>query len=244
MKDKTFDLSSFTLHIFAMLFMLFDHMWATVIVGNDWMTCIGRIAFPIFAFMIVEGYHYTHNLKKYMLRLLVLAVISEIPFNLMTGGAVIHPFHQNVIWTFLIGLGTIWLIEKTDRFENTLLRALICVVLVIVAFLIGMVSMVDYYGFGVLTVILFYLFRGDKWWCRLGQLIGMYWINFELLGGLVYPFTLFGHSFEFAQQGFALFSLIFIWLYKGRQGPHNKTIQTCFYLFYPVHMLILSLIAM
>lgn len=244
MEKKSFDLSSLTLHILAMLFMLSDHMWATVVVGNDWMTCIGRLAFPIFAFMIVEGYHYTHNFKKYLLRLLVLAVISEIPFNLMVNGTVFYPYHQNVIWTFLLGLLTIRLIEKILELDNLLLRALAATVTAISSFLLGMVSIVDFYGFGILTILVFYLFRGDKWWCRLGQLVGLCWINFELMGGLVYPFTLFGHSFEFAQQGFAVFSLIFIWLYKGRQGAHNKAIQYAFYLFYPAHMLILSLIAM
>ena len=244
MEKKSFDLSSLTLHILAMLFMLSDHMWATVVVGNDWMTCIGRLAFPIFAFLIVEGYHYTHNFRKYLLRLLVLAVISEIPFNLMVGGGLIYPYHQNVIWTFLLGLLTIHLIEKIFELENLFLRGFAATLVVLLSFLIGMVSIVDFYGFGILTILVFYLFRGDKWWCRLGQLLGLCWINFELMGGLVYPFTLFGHSFEFAQQGFAVFSLIFIWLYKGRQGAHSKAIQYAFYLFYPAHMLILSLIAM
>lgn len=244
MEKKSFDLSSLTLHILAMLFMLSDHMWATVVVGNDWMTCIGRLAFPIFAFLIVEGYHYTHNFRKYLLRLLVLAVISEIPFNLMVGGGLIYPYHQNVIWTFLLGLLTIRLIEKIFELENLFLRGFAATLVVLLSFLIGMVSIVDFYGFGILTILVFYLFRGDKWWCRLGQLLGLCWINFELMGGLVYPFTLFGHSFEFAQQGFAVFSLIFIWLYKGRQGAHSKAIQYAFYLFYPAHMLILSLIAM
>lgn len=244
MEEKSFDLSSLTLHILAMLFMLSDHLWTTIIVGSDWMTCIGRLAFPIFAFLIVEGYHHTHNFRKYLLRLLALAVISEIPFNLMVGGELFYPFYQNVIWTFLIGLLTIRLIEKISELESLFLRGFTAALAVLVSFLLGMVSMVDYYGFGVLTVLLFYLFRGDKWWCRLGQLVGLCWINFESLGGLVYPFTLFGHSFHFAQQGFAVFSLIFIWLYKGRQGAHSKAIQYAFYLFYPVHMLILSLIAM
>lgn len=244
MEEKSFDLSSLTLHILAMLFMLSDHMWLTVIDGNDWLTCIGRLAFPIFAFLIVEGYHHTHNFRKYLLRLLVLAVISEIPYNLMVGGELIYPYQQNVIWTFLIGLFTVRLIDKSFELDNYFLRVLAATAAVALSFLIGMVSMADYYGFGVLTVLLFYVFRGDKWWCRLGQLVGLYWINFELLGGLVYPFTLFGHSFEFAQQGFAVFSLIFIWLYKGRQGAYSKAIQYIFYLFYPVHMLTLSLIAL
>ena len=80
---KRFDISTFVLHIIAMIFMLCDHLWATLIPGNQWLTCLGRLAFPMFAYMTVEGYFHTSNLKRYVLRLLLLAVISEIPFNLM-----------------------------------------------------------------------------------------------------------------------------------------------------------------
>ena len=83
---KHFDLSAAALHILAMLFMLMDHMWATVFPAQDWLTCVGRVAFPIFAFMAVEGYFHTHSFKKYALRMLLFAVLSEIPFDFMYGG--------------------------------------------------------------------------------------------------------------------------------------------------------------
>lgn len=248
------------LHVIAMLFMLSDHMWATVTPGHPWMTCVGRIAYPIFAFMIVEGYFHTHSLMKYMGRMLVFALITEIPFDLMYGNAVIYPFHQNVMWTFLISLCGIWIMEtvkaKTKEMakkraeqngEAKLKKYLwiiipVDIVVVLSGFIIGLLSMVDYYGMGVVTVFLFYFFRGRKWWCYLGQVLVMYYLNVEVLGGLCYIVTIFGHKFEVVQQGFALLALIPIWLYRGKQGYHSKWFQYLCYAFYPGHIIVLVLI--
>ena len=101
-QSGTFDISAAMLHIIAMTFMLMDHLWATLLPAQDWLTCVGRLAFPIFAFMAVEGYFHTHSFKKYILRLLLFAVLSEIPFDLMYGGTWFYPVHQNVILTLLI----------------------------------------------------------------------------------------------------------------------------------------------
>lgn len=62
--EKKRGIDSFTLHILAMLFMLCDHLWATLFPAQEWMTCVGRLAFPIFAFMIAEGCYYTSNVKN------------------------------------------------------------------------------------------------------------------------------------------------------------------------------------
>ena len=72
--NKKFNLSVATLHILAMTLMLMDHLWATLLPAQEWLTCAGRVAFPIFAFMTVEGYFHTHSFKKYMLRLLAFAL--------------------------------------------------------------------------------------------------------------------------------------------------------------------------
>jgi len=239
---KKFDLSSAGLHILAMALMLLDHMWATVMTGNDWMTCAGRIAFPIFAFMIAEGYAHTRDVKKYMKRMLVFALIAEIPFNLMTGGALINPVHQNVLWTFLIALCGIRIIEKA-RPQSRLRFVLTAVLTIFVSWLVGMVTMVDYMGYGVLTVYAFWFFRRRDIIGFLGQLALLWIINVEMLGGLVYPVEIFGGEVLIPQQGFALLALIPIWLYRGRQGYHAKWFRYFCYGFYPGHMLILSLIA-
>lgn len=239
-QKRRLEVTSFALHILAMVLMLCDHLWATVVPGNDWLTCVGRIAFPIFAFLIVEGYFHTKNRKAYVKRLLIFALISEIPFNLMTGGF-FNPTHQNVLWTFLIGIGLIRLIEKGKE-KRTVRMWLLVGAGVLLGCVVALLGMVDYMHFGVLTVLVFYLFRGRRWWCFLGQLVCLAVINLELMGGLVYPFELFGREWLLPQQGFALLALIPIWLYRGKQGPYNKTLKYIYYAFYPAHMLILGLL--
>ena len=236
------DLSAAALHILAMAFMLMDHLWATLLPAQEWLTCVGRIAFPIFAFMAVEGYFHTHNLKKYLLRMLIFAVISEVPFDLMYGGTWFYPVHQNVIWTLMMGLVGIHLMETVRKKKSIFVYILVSAIVVILGGLLGTLSMVDYYGMGVLTVFIFYFFRGRKWWCLLGQMLALYWVNVELLGGLMYPIRLFGMEFELCQQGLALLALLPIWLYRGRQGYHSKPFQYFCYAFYPIHMLVIVLV--
>lgn len=239
---KKLSITTAALHILAMAFMLCDHMWATVIPGNQWLTCIGRLAFPIFAFLIVEGYFHTSNLRKYVLRLLACAVISEMPFNLMYGGSWINPFHQNVIWTLLMGLGWIHLNERVRKKGNKPLTVIVFLVTVIAGYLLGSLTFADYNGVGVVTVLVFYLFRNRNLWCFLGQLVALYYLNVEVLSGLYFEITVGGVTLHIVQQGLALFSLIPIWLYNGKKGYHSKWFQYVCYGFYPVHMLVLYIL--
>ncbi len=237
-----FDISAAVLHILAMVLMLMDHLWATLLPAQDWLTCAGRVAFPIFAFMSVEGYFHTHNFKKYAQRMLLFSVLSEIPFDLMYGGTWFYPVHQNVIWTLLMGLLGIHLMETVRKKQKPWVYVLVSAGVVAAGGILGTLCMVDYYGVGVLTVFIFYFFRGRKWWCLLGQLLALYWVNVQMLGGLIYPIQLFGMEFELCQQGLALLALLPIWLYRGRQGYHSKPFQYACYAFYPIHMLILMLV--
>jgi len=234
-------ISSFTLHILAMVFMLCDHMWAASAVTSDWFGWLGRLAYPIFAFMIVEGYFHTRNFKKYALRMFLWALISEIPFNLFYISSPIYPFHQNVMWTFLIGLFSIHLIEKARQKGKWWLSLIVFLTVALLAYLAGFLLMVDYFGYGILIILVFYVFRSRKWWCYPAQFICLFYINWEMISGMSFPVTIFGREIMIVQQGIACLALLPIWLYNGKQGPHNKWIQRCFYAFYPLHMLVLTI---
>lgn len=244
MKNNNFETTSMSLHLMAMVFMLCDHLWATVVPGNDWLTCIGRLTFPIFSFLIVEGYFHTYSLRKYVKRLLIFAILSEIPFNLVMGSSLFYPIHQNVLWTFLLGLGLIHLNEKAKRNGKLVVSVLTAIGTIVLANVLGIILFVDYYNAGVLMILTFYFFRGRKWWNYIGQFLCMYYINVEMLSGYTYEFELFGLTHYFVRQGFALFALIPIWLYRGKEGYKNKVLQYVYYGFYPVHLLLLALIRM
>lgn len=233
-------LTSDILKILAVIFMVFDHLWATIISGNDWMTYLGRLTFPIFAFQIAEGFIHTSNIKKYTLRLLVFALISEIPFNLFYGGSWFYPYHQNVIFTLLLGLLAIIQIDKIrkDKTKKTVIKSILLLIPISLGSFIGFP---DYGFWGYLTVIMFYLFRDFPFAWAL-QLISMILLHIVLPEGQQIIVEIFGKTHEIAIQSFAVFALIPIWLYGGRKGKSGKAMQYGFYVFYPAHMIILYLI--
>ncbi|MBE6899062.1 MAG: conjugal transfer protein TraX [Ruminococcaceae bacterium] len=238
---KKAELTSFHLHILAMALMLCDHMWATVVPGNDWLTVIGRIAFPIFAFMTVEGFFHTKNLKKYVKRLFVFALISEIPFNLVAGGSFFYPLHQNVLWTFLIGVG-LMKINENAKDKKLSVRILTAAITAAMGFLLGILSFCDYHYAGIFTVLVFYFLRERKWYNFVLQAFFLWYINIEILSGFYYEWEIFGTKIEVVRQGVALLALVPIWLYKGKQGYYSKSVKALYYWFYPAHLLVLWLL--
>jgi len=225
------------LQLLAVIFMLLDHMWAWLVSGNNWMTYLGRLAFPIFAFLIAEGYAHTSDKKKYAKRLWVFALISEVPFNLFYAGGKFFPFHQNTIFTLLLGLLAI---ECVERFRcgvsrKDKLKQAGCLLLI---FLFSILGFPDYGYQGVLMVLAFHLTRGVRLE-MLWQAVFMVLINIVLFEGMMIPIEFAGQHYEFPTQGFAVLALLPIWLYNGNAGKKSKFLQYGFYVFYPLHMLIL-----
>ncbi|MBQ3134627.1 MAG: conjugal transfer protein TraX [Oscillospiraceae bacterium] len=231
------------LKIVAMACMFLDHAGWTVAFGAQWLGCVGRIAFPLFAFMVAEGYCHTRNFKRYLGRMFLFALISEIPFNLMTGGGLLNPFHQNVMFTFCLALLLLRVADKAWQ-RNWWEGLLVAVFAGCVGYGLGMLTFVDYNGCGILTVLAFWLARKLPRFGWAVQLAALAWINLELLGGMSYIVEFMGRELWVPQQAFALLALIPIWLYNGQRGPGGRKWQYFVYAFYPAHILILSLLAL
>ena len=235
MKERP-ELTSFGLHLLAMGLMLCDHVCLALMPDRLWMTCVGRLAFPIFAFLVAEGCVRTRSRARYARRLLVFALVSEVPFDLLAAGRLVYPLRQNVLWTFLIALGCMQLLEWAKADSRPAARLVVSAGTVLVGFLAGTAFMVDYFGPGVWTVLVFYFFRGDGWRQRLGQLLCLLFLNGWLLAGQ----TVLPGGLALPIQAFAVLALPFIWLYRGRQGPHGRAVRWLFYGFYPAHLLVLA----
>ena len=220
----------------AMFLMLLDHLWATLVPGNFWMTYLGRLAFPIFAFQISEGFFHSADRRRYAKRLFLFALLSEVPFDLIYGGTMLYPFHQNVMFTLLLGLLACCAIDRArgERTARATLRGALSVAGILLLSLIGMV---DYGWKGVMTVVAFYLLR-DFPFAWLAQIAALVLLNIVLFKGQTIPLL----GWDFPTQGFAVLSLLPIWLYNGRRGGGGKALQYAFYAFYPVHMLVLYLL--
>ena len=235
---QRFGLSSNALRYLALLFMLLDHSYHTI-GGGLWLNCIGRLAFPIFAFQIAEGFHHTSNVKRYKLRLLLFALIAEIPFNWMLAAGPLYPFHQNVLFTLLLGLVAIEAIEKGKTCEKQLKSWLLQVAVPLLCMAVAEIGMTDYNWVGVVTVMGFYLLRNYK----LPQFILLFYLNQFVLGGRVFP--LFGGAIALKMQALAVLALPLIWLYNGEKGKDLKIAGKKInigYWFYPAHLVLLCLL--
>lgn len=234
-------LTALDLKVLAMVLMVCDHAWATVVPGLTWLTAIGRVAFPIFAFQVAEGFFLTHDRKKYLKRMFLFALISELPFNLMAEGGILAPLHQNVMFTFCLALLAMMALERAKK-KGKIVFLLLLAAMIPATFIVGLFTFVDYYGYGIWMVLAFYLFRNARFgW--LGEIVSLFYINWIAIGGLVFNVELFGRAWQIPEQGFALLALIPIWLYNGRQGPHSKMLQYACYAFYPAHMLLLFILS-
>lgn len=175
--------------------------------------CVGRLSFPLFCFLIVEGFCHTHDLRRYGLRLLLFAVLSEIPYDLAFTHSAFDWEAQNVFFTLFLGLTALYLLR---RWQGRLLPQSLSVVICAAA---AEFLHIDYGLFGVLLIILLYLLRDKPHWRTVAgcALIFLY----EPLGSL---------------RGFAAVAFLLLYLYSGEKGKGNKYF---FYLFYPAHLLLL-----
>ena len=206
-------ISGFTLKWIAIITMIIDHVGAALYPQHLILRIIGRIAFPIFCFLLVEGAIHTHNIRRYEGRLLGFALISELPFDLVFyGKGTIE--HQNVFFTLLIGL---LMLDIMERKKNTIYPFLALLGAIFLAEILS----VDYGAGGILFILCFYLLY-ERRVLKQAVFIGMNVLYFGV-----------------GVQAYAGLAAIPMLLYNGKRGRRMKYL---FYVIYPLHLLILYLI--
>lgn len=225
MEKKGF--SGSTLKIIAMAAMLIDHIGAAVLARMIYaagdinvydvyvvLRKIGRIAFPIFCFLLVEGFVHTSDKKKYALRLGAFALISEIPFDLAFQSKVFGFDYQNVFFTLLLGLLAMIGYRYFEEKYSIRNMQVILMQLLAVGVCMGAAELLktDYGAMGVLCIMLLYVLRRNRF-CQV------------MAGGIL-----------FLDNWTAIFGFLLSLFYNEKRGISLKYV---FYLFYPVHLLVL-----
>lgn len=221
-------MTSFILKIIGIITMLSDHIGDSILCRFSFLNLIGRIAFPLFAFQAVQGYIYTKDLKKHVIKMLIFACISQIPFMLFLS-TFTDTFMLNIFFTFTLGLIALYLY---DKFKNKILGFIIVIFISILAELIK----VDYGAFGILLIFSFYFFKDKKVLMSISTLIlcfGNYIIDIISYPSISYIYILCAF--------FTFLPTILILFYNKKEGPKVKYF---FYIFYPLHLFILYIIHM
>lgn len=204
-------MSSFMLKCIAMLTMIIDHVGMVFYPEYRILRIIGRISFPIFCFLLVEGFFHTRNVYKYLGRLLLMGVISEPLFDKVVYDTWFYLKSGNVFFTLCMGLILMLLCEKmTNRYEKVIVFAAIM-------FLAAFIPM-DYGMYGVAMIGGSYFLRENK----ISNVIYQGFINMILMG---------------KTQSYAIFGIIITLFYNGKKG--YKKLGYTFYILYPLHLLII-----
>ena len=218
-------MSSFILKIIAVVTMIIDHFGYVVFKHFSYFNYIGRIALPLFAFQISEGYSHTRDIKKYLVRLFVFAIVSQVPFMLYEF-CIGKEFSFNVLFTFCFALLALIIYDKQ---ENKLVGLAIAILIAVISFFIKLA----YAPFGIAIILIFYIFKDKK----------IYMTFIYILACILnYLPSLIQYNFYYKYIILCIctmLSIIPILLYNGKKG---KDIKYFLYLFYPLHLLILFII--
>ena len=211
-------ISQETLKLIACITMLIDHIGSVFVPGYT-LRIIGRIAFPIYCFLLAEGAYYTKNPRKYAFRLFIGLLLSEIPFDLALKDSLTWR-SQSVMFTLLMGFMAIELIK---RFKWDWLK---------LATVVGFCALAewmstDYGGYGVLLIVMFSVARGKLW---------LQAILLAMVAWMMNSFRIPVLGFRIPIEMFAVLAMVPIACYSGRKSTSGRAVQWAFYLFYPVHL--------
>ena len=249
MEKKSFEITGTGLKLIAVITMFIDHIgagllevWLTNNVNNipqelygqvflvdAILRSIGRMAFPIYCYMLVEGFLHTRNIKKYALRLFAIAVLSEVPFDYLFRRSLFDLNYNNVLWTLLLGLAVLYTYSLIDNLEINVYAKYAGRILVMFAGMgLAYFAHLDYKMAGVTCISVMYYLNGPTKKQRLLS-FGMGVLMLTMMSSVL--------------EVFAFLMLIPIAHYDGKRGADSVALRRFFYFFYPAHIVFLGLVA-
>ena len=229
-------MTAFTLKIIALLSMLIDHIGVVFPDATPfWFRGVGRLAFPIFVYLLAEGFRHTKAREKFLMRLLAFAVISQIPYDLAFGNEINFFANTNIFYTLFLGGVAIWMCERLKERYNWQTMAVITALLP-TAILAENLS-VDFGGMGVLFIFAMYAIKP-----RTPRLIALGAFALSQFIPLVMAHSL---GIEIPLEylliiPFAIAVVPLVAMYNGERGIKTKWL---FYLAYPAHLAVLAVVA-
>lgn len=239
MMNKKF-LSGAVLKWIAMITMLIDHFACSFYMASYScgrpifsydlyliLRAIGRAAFPIYCFLLVEGFLHTRNVHKYLFRLLCFGIVSEVPFDMAAEGSFVYWGHQNVFFTLFLGLMAILVLRYINEQSETCnscpkwMNRLLGFISVACFAVCAEFCNTDYGAYGVIVIAAFYIFKTMPY--------AQYMSCFLVLA---------------LQSSFELWAIPDIFLFYFYNGERGKQPKYLFYVFYPLHLLILGVLTM
>lgn len=215
----------------AACLMLIDHLSLCLFGNQPFLRAVGRLAFPIYAFLLAEGAEHTHSPSQYGQRLVLLALVSELPFDFMRTGRWMDWSRQNVMVTLALGLALIQCLQRARRLAPAPQTLAAAVSILAFAWLAKAVRS-DYGAFGVWLCAVFAETRDSRSGPALqgaAMVAGSYLRTPVFLPGLPIPLGALG-----------ALALLPIGLYHGQKRTSSLAVQAAFYAFYPLHMLLLG----
>lgn len=218
--DVKYKLDGFSLKLIAVAAMTVDHISAVFFPSEIWMRLIGRLTMPIMAFLVAEGYHYTRSVRKYLFRLLIFAIVSQVPYMLAFG-------FNNLNVMFTLAISVLLLAIETSYMSN-LLRVLLTFSLLLVS------VFCDWSLFGVLFAYVFYRYRGNF------KRQAFAFCIVVVLQIAVHALMSFPRgSLDYFVNAGTIAALPLLSLYNLRRG---RDVRYFFYIYYPAHLAVLALL--
>ena len=228
-------ISSFTIRIIAYIFLAISV--ASIMftgTGIEWTKYLTWFCYPLFAFLLAEGFEQTSGKFRYFVRLLLFAIIAEVPYNLLYGGSWLYKDAQNGMFTLCLGFLAMCIIDFVYRKTyNVILSMAAIYVYGWGAYFIAKYTNCQFNSFGIMLILMFYI-ANQVTYPKLVEIAFMIALCFYIASEAYISFIIGYMQYTIPYRALAIPAVLLTWFYKGKRGPNSIPIKIGMYAFYPI----------